>query len=302
MKKQSGKFSLVILAAVLGLVCAQLGFAQTFKSVTNSEGALMAQVSAGGSSVWAIDAFGANYIYSGPESEFLIQVSPAQFVQIAAGGGNQFQSQPDAVWALDTSHNIYTLTDSGFVQVSGALVQITVGPGYQDSCHPYEVWGINLTNEVFRYDYCSGQFNQEPNTTLAQIAAGGAGVWGLATKTGQIFELDFASHAFNKVTGKFGQIAVGNNGVWGIDGSGNVHQWNTVTQKFAIMPGISLTQISAGGNGVWGLTSSGQIFRLDASSQTFVQIPGTLVTISAGTGGGVWGINSSGAVFAFSTP
>src|SRR5271163_1950467 len=144
MKKESGKFSLVILAAVLGVACAQFGFAQTFKNVTNSEDALIAQVSAGGSSVWAIDPFGAAYLYSGPSSEFEIQVSPSQFVQIAAGGGNQFQSQPDAIWALDKSHNVYTITDSGFFQEPGSLVQIAVGPGYQDSCHPYEVWGINV--------------------------------------------------------------------------------------------------------------------------------------------------------------
>ena len=226
------------------------------------------------------------YVYSNSSSQFVQQASAAQFVQIAAGGGNQFQ--PDAVWALDASHNIYSLTDSGFTQQPGALVQIAVGPGYQDSCHAYEVWGINLSNQVFRFDFCSGQFNQEPGITLAQIAAGGAGVWGLATKTGEIYELDFTTHVFNKIPGRLAQIAVGPNGVWGIDGSGDVHQLSPVTRRFVLMPNAELTQISAGGNGVWGLHSAGA-FRLDASSETWVQISGTFVTISAGI--------KSGAVF-----
>jgi hypothetical protein len=181
MKKKSGKFSLVIFAAVLGVACVQFGFAQTFKNVPGAPN--FRQVSAGGQSVWALANSGGLSFYETGSGDggWVFNESATHFIQIAPGGGNLFQSQPDAVWALDASHNIYTLTASGFVQVSDALGQIAVGPGYQDSCHPYEVWGISLTSQVFRYDYCSGQFNQEPGT-LARIAVGGAGVWGLTSK------------------------------------------------------------------------------------------------------------------------
>jgi hypothetical protein len=81
------------------------------------------------------------YFYSQSGSTFVPIASPTAFIQIAVGGGNQVLAQQDAVWALDSAHNIYSY-NGGFVQVSGALSQIAVGVGYQDSCHPYEVWGI----------------------------------------------------------------------------------------------------------------------------------------------------------------
>jgi hypothetical protein len=146
MKKQSGESALVILAAVLGVACAQLGFAQTFKNVPVQSNADISQVSAGGDSVWALDNFGNPYLYQGG-SEFALDKSSAPFIQIAAGGGSLF-SQPDAIWALDASHNVYTITDSGFFQEPGSLVQIAVGPGYQDNLPPVR----GLGNQPYQPD------------------------------------------------------------------------------------------------------------------------------------------------------
>jgi hypothetical protein len=312
MSKQPGKTSLVILAAVLGVACAQFGFAQTFHSVSVSlpSNADIVGISAGGNSVWAADTAGNAYSYSYGASGFTRygQTGVAK-TQIAAGGGNSFSLQPDAVWTLDGSDNIYQLTASGFVKVPGSLSQIAVGQGGRDSCHPYEVWGINATDEVFRFDYCSGQFNQEPGA-LSQIAVGGAGVWGLNSSQ-EIYELDFATHALIQIPGTLRQIAVGPTGAWGLGLNNQVYQFDPVTQSFVAMSGQFLNQISAGGNGVWGISGligfNGPIWRLEPSTQSFVQVPGSLAFITVGTGGGIWGFTipaelGSTNVLAFSTP
>lgn len=308
MSKQPGKTSHVILASVLGVACVQFGFAQTFHSVSVPTKTTVVGLSAGGNSVWASDTAGNIYSYSYGDSGFTRYGQTLGILnQLAAGGGNSFSLQPDAVWAVDLYDNIYQLTGTGFVKVPGSLSQIAVGQGGRDSCHPYEVWGINATDEIFRFDYCSGQFNQEPGF-LAQIVVGGAGVWGLNSSQ-QIFELDFATHAFIQIPGTLRQIAVGPTGAWGLGLNDQVYQFDPVTQSFVAMNGQFLNQISAGGNGVWGisgLSSNGPIWRLEPSTQSFVQVPGSLAYITVGTGGGIWGFTitelGSANVFAFSTP
>jgi hypothetical protein len=312
MSKQPEKTSLVTLAAVLGVACAQFGFAQTFHSVPVQNNAGFVGISAGGNSVWAADAAGNAYSYSYGGSGFtLYHQTAGKFTQqIAAGGGSSFTLQPDAVWALDLSDNIYQLTGAGFVKVPGSLSQIAVGPGGRDSCHAYEVWGINSASQVFRFDYCSGQFNQQPGA-LAQIAVGGAGVWGLNSSQ-EIYELDFATHAFIQIPGTLRQIAVGPSGTWGLGLNDQVYQFDPVTQSFVAMNGQFLNEISAGGNGVWGVSFNdagpdSPIWRLEPSTQSFVQVPGSLAFITVGTGGGIWGITipfqpGSTNVWAFSTP
>jgi hypothetical protein len=290
-----------MLAAALGVACTQFGFSQSFHNVSVPNNASVDEISAGGDGVWALDTVGRAYSYSIGSSGFTQYTQTStRFVRVVAGGGNAFTSTPDAVWTLDAAGGIYKLTNAVFTKVPGVLNQIAVGQGGRDSCHPYEVWGINSSSEVYRFDYCSGQFNQQPGS-LAQIAVGGAGVWGL-TSAGAIYQLNFSTHTLVQVPGVLTQVAVGPTKTWGINSTGQVYRFDPATQTFLPLGGQFLAKISAGGNGVWGISSKLQIWRLETSTQSFVQVPGVLVAISVGTGGGIWGINGGTQPCAFATP
>ena len=298
MKNQTGNSLVVMLALALGIACMQSASAQTFKKVNVAGNAPLAQVSAGGASVWALASNGKPYILKGGSFALANAISLSQ---IAVGGGNTRQA--DTVWALDSSGKIYHASKSGttwvFPPVPGVLSFIAVGAGYQDNCHPYEVWGLNPSAQIFRYDFCTKSFGQLPGT-LGSLSVGGGNIWGI-NGSGTIFRFNFATLTFDQIPpGLLAQLTVGPNGVWGINPSSQAFEFHGNTQTFDQLPG-SLTQIQAGGNGVWGL-NSGQIFRLEPSTAAFVRIPGVLVSISVGSGGGVWGINSAKQVFAFTTP
>jgi hypothetical protein len=298
MKTHKGRSLLVALAAVLSVASVQTLSAQTFYSVPVYGGASLAQVSAGGKSVWGIDTSEVPYIYQGGE---FVPASNIALTQIAVGGGTTFQA--DEVWALDSLDRIYFASPGemawNFNYVPGALSQIAVGPGYNDRCHPYEVWGVNASSQIYRFNYCTRQFEQVPGW-LKQLSVGGGDIWGV-NKSNQIFRFNFKTLTFKQLPGLLTQITVGVDGVWGINASQQIYQFDPSKQLFVGLPGY-LAQITAGGNGVWGLNSSSQIFRFDPGTQLFVQIPGLLATISVGTGGGVWGINASEQVYAFSRP
>lgn len=316
MSKQAKKCSIVILAAVLGIVCAQVGFAQAFHSVSipaSASAAGISSMSAGGNSVWFTDGKGNVYSYHNGDSGFQQYLqTPASLSAIAAGGGNSFSLTPDEVWALGPPgfgwNSIpYRLTSSGFVPMPGSLSQITVGPGGRDSCHPYEVWGLNQGDQIFRFDYCSGQFNQQPGS-LGLIWVGGAGVWGIDS-SGRIFQLNFATHTLVQIPGTLDQLIVGPTGTWGLDFSTNqVYEFDPVRQTFVAMSGQFLWGMSAGGDGVWGISRNAEIWRLEPSIQQFVQVPGTLTTVPfVGDGSGIWAMGgwTNGnftQALAFSTP
>ena len=297
MKKLGGRFLIVVTAALIALN-AQWGLAQSFKKVSVQGSPAMASVSAGSSSVWALDQGGNPYVL---QNNTFVSTQLLSLSKIAVGGGTAVQ--PDQVWAVDSSDNVYNAVRNGsswtFSQVPGVLTQIAVGPGYQDSCHPYEVWGINPAGAVFRYNSCSKQFEQFSGT-LAQIVVGSGDVWGL-NSANAIFKLDFGTLKFKQLPGSLTKIAIGPEEVWGVNSSQQVFVLNPFTQKFIRLSGV-LAQIQAGGNGLWGLNSSLGIFRFEPATFKFVQIQGTLTSISVGTGAGVWGINSSADVYAFSTP
>lgn len=299
MKNQIAKSLVKMLALVLGIACAQSAPAQTFKRIKVNGNAPLVQVISGGASVWALASNGKPYIFNGNSFVLANNISLSQ---IAVGGGNA--AQADAVWALDSSGSIYRAHKNGgswvFSQVSGSLDVIEVGPGYQDSCHPYEVWGLNTSSQIFRYNFCGNNFDQE-NGSLCEINVGGGEIWG-AQCGPNVYRFNFSTGNFDQVADPFGAIpalTVGPNGVWAIDTGNDVaYQYDDFLGFTDI--GCCFTQIQAGGNGVWALSGKG-IFRLDPSTLNFVQVPRSLVSISVGNSG-VWGINSSHHVFAFSTP
>jgi hypothetical protein len=300
MKNLLGKSLVKMLALALGIASTQSAAAQSFKHVSVKGGVALAQIAAGGASVWALARNGNPYILKGRQ---FVLANSISLTQLAVGGGNALQA--DAVWGLDSSGNIYSAAKSGtswiFNQMPGVLDFIAVGIGYNDSCHPYEVWGLNSAAEIYRYDFCIQNWDQVGGT-LGSLAVGGGDIWGV-NGLFQLFRFDFATLTFMQKSILFTQVTVGPNGVWTLQTDNSVYEFDDHTQVFFLVsPTLRLTQIQAGGNGVWGIDSSQQIFRLEPSTWSFVQIPGALVSISVGTGGGVWGVNAAGQAYGFSTP
>ena len=305
MKNQTGKSFVKMLALVLGIACTQSAPAQTFKHVNVKGGVPLVQIAAGGASVWALASNGNPYILMG---KTFVLANSISLTQLAVGGGNAFQK--DAVWGLNSSGNIYKATKSGtlwlFSQVPGVLDFIAVGIGYKDTCHPYEVWGLSSTL-IYRYNFCSQSFEQEPGTLLS-LAVGGGDVWGYEG-TAKLYRFDFFSQSFELVDqfGEVEQLTVGPNGVWASVNGGNMvevdwyRDFQGLHHVVASLYGQSI-QLKAGGDGVWGIGPVQQVYRLDSDLAAFFQIPGALVSISVGSGGGVWGIDGAGKAYAFSTP
>lgn len=301
LKKEHRKMKtrLTILALVLVIVCMQSATAQTFKKVNVQNNTPLVQVASGGVSVWALASNGNPYIFNGGSFVLANNVSLSQ---IAVGGGNA--KQKDAVWALNSSGNIYRASKSGstwtFTQVAGSLDLIAVGPGYQDKCHPYEVWGLNTSSLIYRYNYCTSAFDQEPGV-LCDIHVGGGDIWG-ANCSDQVYRFNFSTGVFDLITtfGSFPALTVGPNGaVWAIAGVDEIYMYDPFSGFQPIT--CCANQIQAGGDGVWALFTP-DIIRFEPSTLSFGSVPGLLVSISVGSGGGVWGINSSHQVYAFSTP
>jgi hypothetical protein len=299
MKNQIGKYLVKMLALALGIACTQSAPAQTFKRVKVYGGAALAQIAAGGASVWARASNGNPYILKGKQ---FVLANSISLTQIAVGGGNLLQA--DAVWGLDSSGNIYKATKSGtswvFSQAPGVLEFIAVGAGYNDNCHPYEVWGL-YASSIYRFNYCVGNWDFVPGS-LATLAVSSGDMWGI-NGNGDIFRFNFKTLGFEQVTARLGpyaQITVGTNVVFA--NNPGAQALTELTQAGQTFLGGSLIQVQAGGDGVWGIGSSQQIFRLQPFTSNFTQIPGALVSISVGSGGGVWGLDSSGKAYGFTTP
>ena len=291
-------YSLLLVALMVVIACTQSAPAQTFKRVKVKGGATLAQIAAGGASVWARASNGNPYILKG---KLFVLANSISLSQIAVGGGNALQA--DAVWGLDSSGNIYKATKSGtswvFSPIPGVLDFIAVGIGYNDSCHPYEVWGLNSAAQIFRYNFCVQNWDQVPGS-LATLAVGGGEIWGI-NGNGKPFRFNFDTLLFDQsFSGTPEQIAVGPNGVWALD-SNYVEVFDYVHQSF-YSTSTDATQIQAGGNGIWGIDIYQQIFRLEATTARRSLFPGALVSISVGSGGGVWGLDSSGKAYGFTTP
>lgn len=99
------------------------------------------------------------------------------------------------------------------------------------------------------------------------------------------------------------QIAIGTTQVWGLDDSGNVYQYDHTTKAFNLIPG-NLSQIAVGeGKTVWGINSAGDVYQYDFTTLAFVHQGGSLQlsqisvgeATSAGSAG-VWGIGLTGGI------
>jgi hypothetical protein len=299
MKHRIRKACAKVFALVLAIAGAQSALSQTFKLVKVKDGSGLAQIAAGGTSVWALALSGNPYVYQGGQ---FVLANSITLTQIAVGGGNAFQA--DTVWGLDSSGNIYKAAKTAgawvFTQIPASLGMIVVGPGYQDKCRPYEVWGRtrDLVPQVFRYNFC-GQNWDQVSGSLTDLALGGGDMWGLNYK-GDVFRFNSSTGRLDQLPGTLTQLTVGPNGFWGLY-MNQIYQFNNNIQNFSQLPG-SLMQIQAGGDGVWGITSTLQVVRLEPASSSFVQIPGVFSAVSVGNGSGVWGIDRNRQPYRLSTP
>ena len=301
MRNLSGSSLVKILALALSIACTQSASAQHFKRVTVTGGAPLAQIAAGGKSVWARASNGKPYIF---KSNKFVLANSISLTQIAVGGGNAVKG--DTVWGLDSSGLIYHAILSGtswvFSQVPGVLDFIAVGIGYQEACHPYEVWGLNPSAQIYRYNFCSKDFEQVPGT-LGTLAVGSGEIWGI-NGTGDVYWFNFDTLNFDPqiIPGlKLASVTVGQDLVWGLT---TESQWATcgISSCLADTNSPLLTQVEAGGDGIWTIGTAEQVYRFELTKSDFVQMPGALVSISVGSGGGVWGLNGAGQPLAFTTP
>jgi hypothetical protein len=273
--------------------------AQTFEPVP---GTTAAELSAGGSLMWAAGPAVSQYLglYQFNAASQQFNIAPSIYsATFASGGGNLYQ--PDATWAVDYSGYIFSYNAAtqtwNCCQYYPNVQGVSIGPGYIDSaCHPYEVWMVTslyASTPLQRYNYCTSVFDKITGTVgLSQVATGGGEVWALDA-SGHVYRFVPSTSQFTLMTGTLTQIAVGVDGVWGLNSSGQIFEFNPVTQVFNRITG-TLSSISVGGNGVWGLNAAHQVFRYEASTRKFIQIAGaSLSSISVGTGAGVWGIDSA---------
>lgn len=99
------------------------------------------------------------------------------------------------------------------------------------------------------------------------------------------------------------QIAIGTTQVWGLDASGNVYQYDHTTKAFNQIPG-NLSQIAVGeGKAVWGINSAGDVYQYDFTTLAFVHQGGSLqlsqISVGEATSfgsAGVWGIGLTGGI------
>lgn len=253
MKRQRKSLLVMLAASVCLTLCAS---AQTFHGVAVQGNAPLSQVSAGNSSIWALDTAGNPYIFGGDQFYQHNIQSNLGLSQIAVGGGDQDESE--VVWALNSSGGIYEagLTEFGwnFEPVAGSLSQIAVGTGYYDYCHLYEVWGINFSEQIYRFNWCNGLFEEEPGL-FKQLAVGGGEVWAV-NGSNQIFRFDFGTHTFKQLPGVFTHVTVGPDGVWALNPAHQIYQFNPKSQSFVQLTG-NMVQISAGGKRSLGIICLG---------------------------------------------
>jgi len=132
------------------------------------------QISTAGGGVWGLNFASELYAFN---------FSNQTFQDTLINGYGIFAADVNDVWALNGSGQIIAAGASGghfgAGSIPGTLAQISAGGD--------GVWGINSSQLIFRFDPASGNFVNVPGF-LAQIAVGsGAGVWGVAPNSGEVF-------------------------------------------------------------------------------------------------------------------
>ncbi len=250
----------------------------------------LAQISAGSTEVWGLDAVGDVYQYNSTTKTF--NVTSGNLDQISVGPG-------ESVWGLkgDKIYK-YNFKTKSFTVVKGSLDVVSAGAS--------GIWGVNESGGVFSYNGVAFiEFTNGAIPSSETIAVGENAPW----------ILDAGGHPwlYNTTTGYFDetksstlvlkQISVGSDlNAWGVDYSNEVWLYNVNTEYFDLWPGVSLAQVSLFNDDTpWGVTPAGYALKFTGTGFA-EQCPAVtnFSQISAGgTAAGTWGLTTTGGVYLF---
>lgn len=211
-----------------------------------------------GDEVWGLNSSGGVFRASKSGTSWVFsQVSSIVLDLIQVGPGYQDSCHPYEVWGLNSSSQIfrYNFCMQTFAQEPGILCDIHVGGG--------DIWGADCGPDIFRFNFSSGSFDtiNTPFSSFPALTVGPGGVvWGVNTGNSDIFRFDGDNRGWSNIGFGLAQIEAGGDGVWGLEANTSVVRWEPSGQNFVLVPG-SLVSMSVGsGGGVWGVNSSHQVF------------------------------------------
>jgi hypothetical protein len=206
-----------------------------------------------GDTVWGLDSSGLIYHATASGTSWVFSQVPGVLDFIAVGIGYDDSCHPYEVWGLNPAAEIYrySFCSKLFEQVPGTLATLAVGGG--------DIWGINGDGKIFNFNFATHNFDLglNNNNAFSQVTVGPNGVWALDGQTDvwQIVQVGVALNVL--VHGPLAQIQAGGDGVWGINTFQQVFRLEQL-HKVQI-PGAALVSISVGsGGGVWGINDAGQ--------------------------------------------
>jgi hypothetical protein len=178
--------------------------------------------------------------------------------QIAVGEGYNDGCHAYEVWGINFNQNAfrYNYCNQVFegLPINLLFQQVSTAAG--------AIWGLNNASQLLAYNFGTLQFQNTGQNGFTSFAADGNDVWVLSGGTGDIFAVGAfnGSYGASRINGTLAQLAAGSDGVWGIDSNQNIYRFDPAVGSFVIVPG-SLTQIAVGtGAGVWGVDISGRVF------------------------------------------
>jgi len=152
--------------------------------------------------VWGLNFRDSVFRYNYCTNQF--DTASGSLVQLATAGGG--------VWGVNFSQQVYAFNfNAGQFQYTGLNGLISLAADNNDC------WALSGTGGIFAVGAFNGSYGASHiNGTIAQLAAGDDGVWGIDANQ-KIYRFDPATGSFVSVPGFLTQIAVGSGaGVWGV--------------------------------------------------------------------------------------
>ena len=215
---------------------------------------------------------------------------PGLLTQVAVGTDG-------AVWGINSSGQTYQYQSSTgtWTNIPGTLTSIYVGG--KDL-----VWGLNASGYIYRFDPATKEWEQVVGAASQLSVASDGTVIGLSQ--GQLFFFEPVLQQFVGVAGVNGagplsQIVAGfGAAVFAIDTSGNVYQFDVLSQQLISIPG-NLSQIAVGSiSSIYGVNSAQVAYQFSTTTGTWTKLPGAALTkIAVSPDGTVWGLSSTGQVY-----
>jgi Tectonin domain len=152
--------------------------------------------------VWGIDFSDKVFRYNYCTNKF--DQAPGSFVQVATAGG--------AVWGVNVAQQLYAFNFS-----TGQFQYTTLNGYFSLAADNNDCWALGPNGNIFAAGAFNGGYSASHiNGTIIQLAAGDDGVWGIDPNQ-RILRFDPAVGSFVDAPGFFTQIAVGSGaGVWGV--------------------------------------------------------------------------------------